>query len=52
MRLRLLLAAACIGLCLFGIRGRRGYNPIKVSQATTARMPFSTSWASIRPSTC
>ena len=31
--LRLLLAAACIGLCLFGIRGRRGYNPIKVSQA-------------------
>lgn len=31
--LRLLLAAACIGLCIFGIRGRRGYNPIKVSQA-------------------
>lgn len=31
--LRLVLAAACIGLCLFGIRGRRGYNPIKVSQA-------------------
>lgn len=26
-------AAALIGLCFFGIRGRRGYNPIKVSQA-------------------
>ncbi len=25
--------AVLIGLCLFGIRGRRGYNPIKVSQA-------------------
>lgn len=25
--------AALIGLCFFGIRGRRGYNPIKVSQA-------------------
>lgn len=24
---------ALIGLCFFGIRGRRGYNPIKVSQA-------------------
>ena len=25
--------ALCVGLCLFGIRGRVGYNPIKVSQA-------------------
>ena len=29
----LLLGCCCIGLCLFGIRGRRGYNPIKVSAA-------------------
>lgn len=29
----LLLGACCVGLCLFGIRGRRGYNPIKVSAA-------------------
>lgn len=29
----LLLSACLIGLCLFGIRGRRGYNPIKVSAA-------------------
>lgn len=29
----LCLTAALIGLCLFGIRGRRGYNPIKISQA-------------------
>lgn len=38
--LRLVLAAACIGLCIFGIRGRRGYNPIKVSQAYYCRDAF------------
>lgn len=27
------LVAALIGLCLFGIRGRMGYNPIRTSQA-------------------
>lgn len=32
--------AACIGLCLFGIRGRMGYNPIKVSQAYYCEDPF------------
>ena len=30
---RLALSFAVVGLCLFGIRGRMGYNPIKVSQA-------------------
>jgi phosphoglycerol transferase MdoB-like AlkP superfamily enzyme len=30
----------CIGLCLFGIRGRMGYNPIKVSQAYYCTDPF------------
>lgn len=30
---RLVVAAALVGACLFGIRGRVGYNPIKVSQA-------------------
>lgn len=34
------IGAACIGLCLFGIRGRVGYNPIKVSQAYYCRDPF------------
>lgn len=29
----LVLGCAAIGLCLFGIRGRTGYNPIKVSAA-------------------
>lgn len=29
----LLVSACLIGLCLFGIRGRMGYNPIKVSAA-------------------
>ncbi len=29
----LLVSAAAIGLCAFGIRGRMGYNPIKVSAA-------------------
>ena len=32
--------AALIGLCLFGIRGRRGYNPIKVSQAYYCNVAF------------
>jgi len=31
--LRLLPAAALTGLCVFGIRGRTGYNPIKISEA-------------------
>lgn len=31
--MRALTTAALIALCLFGIRGRRGYNPIKISQA-------------------
>lgn len=30
---RLVMTLAVIGLCLFGIRGRMGYNPIKVSQS-------------------
>lgn len=29
----LVAGAVCVGLCMFGIRGRMGYNPIKVSQA-------------------
>lgn len=32
--------SVCIGLCLFGIRGRMGYNPIKVSQAYYCKDPF------------
>lgn len=36
----LLTGAACVGLCLFGIRGRMGYNPIKVSQAYYCEDPF------------
>ena len=35
-----IVGAACIGLCLFGIRGRMGYNPIKVSQAYYCEDPF------------
>lgn len=34
------LGAVCVGLCLFGIRGRTGYNPIKVSQAYYCDDPF------------
>ena len=34
------LGAVLIGLCIFGIRGRRGYNPIKVSQAYYCNDPF------------
>lgn len=32
--------ALCIGLCLFGIRGRTGYNPIKISAAYYCSNPF------------
>lgn len=35
-----LTAGICIGLCLFGIRGRTGYNPIKVSAAYYCTDPF------------
>ena len=35
-----LTSIACISLCLFGIRGRTGYNPIKVSQAYYCQDPF------------
>ncbi len=38
--LRLVVAAAMIALCIFGIRGRVGYNPIKVSQAYYCDDPF------------
>lgn len=31
--LRCALSLALVGLCVFGIRGRVGYNPIKISQA-------------------
>ena len=30
---RLIVLSATTGLCVFGIRGRTGYNPIKISQA-------------------
>lgn len=36
----LVVGAMCIGLCLFGIRGRMGYNPIKVSQAYYCEDPL------------
>lgn len=36
----LLTGAICVGLCVFGIRGRMGYNPIKVSQAYYCEDPF------------
>ncbi len=40
-RLGLLLAGAVLtGACIFGIRGRVGYNPIKVSQAYYCEDPF------------
>lgn len=35
-----IIGAALVGLCLFGIRGRTGYNPIKVSQAYYCEDPF------------
>ena len=36
----LVAGAALVGLCFFGIRGRMGYNPIKVSQAYYCEDPF------------
>ena len=36
----LVSGAVCVGLCVFGIRGRTGYNPIKVSQAYYCQDPF------------
>lgn len=36
----LLITAALIAVCLFGIRGRMGYNPIKISQAYYCNDPF------------
>ncbi len=38
--LYLAVSACLIGACLFGIRGRRGYNPIKISQAYYCNDPF------------
>lgn len=38
--LRSVLTLALIALCVFGIRGRRGYNPIKVSEAYYCDDPF------------
>ena len=37
---RLALTVVMIALCLFGIRGRMGYNPIKISQAYYCDDPF------------
>ena len=36
----LVCGALLCGLCVFGIRGRTGYNPIKVSQAYYCQDPF------------
>lgn len=36
----LVMACLLVGLCLFGIRGRMGYNPIKVSAAYYCGNPF------------
>lgn len=38
--LTVISGALCTGLCIFGIRGRMGYNPIKVSQAYYCEDPF------------
>jgi len=37
---RLIVTLALGGLCVFGIRGRVGYNPIKISQAYYCNDPF------------
>ena len=37
---RLVITCALVGLCIFGIRGRMGYNPIKISQAYYCGDPF------------
>lgn len=39
LAMQFLTAAALVGLCLFGIRGRTGYNPIKVSAAYFCTSP-------------
>lgn len=36
----LLITVVLVALCLFGIRGRMGYNPIKISQAYYCNDPF------------
>lgn len=38
--LKILVSLSLAGLCVFGIRGRLGYNPIKVSQAYYCTDPF------------
>ena len=40
LAIQLCASALLIGLCVFGIRGRMGYNPIKVSQAYYCNDPF------------
>ena len=40
MVVHLVFSALLIALCIFGIRGRRGYNPIKISQAYYCHDPF------------
>ena len=40
MACRFIIAVALSLLCLFGIRGRTGYNPIKISQAYYCDDPF------------
>lgn len=35
-----MVGVLCVSLCVFGIRGRMGYNPIKVSQAYYCQDPF------------
>ena len=40
LSLRFLLTVIVLALCVFGIRGRRGYNPIKISQAYYCNDPF------------
>ncbi len=37
---KVLITICLIGLCVFGIRGRTGYNPIKVSEAYYCKDPF------------
>lgn len=36
----MLIALCLVGLCIFGIRGRTGYNPIKISEAYYCEDPF------------
>ena len=38
--LRVILTLCLAGLCIFGIRGRVGYNPIKISEAYYCQDPF------------